>query len=217
MRMKIKVGLVDDHQLFLKSLSLMLQTLNDFDVVVEAINGQDLQRKLENKKEVPDLMLIDVNMPVMDGVATTAWLQEHHPSVKVIALSMNDTDNTIIKMFKAGCCAYLLKDVHPAVLEKALHQVHQKGYYNTDAAQLNPWRLFRKHSDKDNEPPNLTPKEKEFLKHVCSEDTYKSIAAKMLVSERTVDGYRESLFQKFGVQSRVGLCLEALRKEFVSL
>ncbi|HVF82051.1 MAG TPA: response regulator transcription factor, partial [Flavisolibacter sp.] len=178
-------------------------------------NGQDLQRKLEGKKELPDLMLIDVNMPVMDGIATTGWLTEHHPSIRLIALSMNDKDNAIIKMFKAGCCAYLLKDVHPVVLEKALHEVYEKGYYNSDAAQLNHSRFFRR-SDKD-DPPNLTPKEQEFLKWVCSELTYKQIAAEMHLSERTVDGYREALFHKFGVQSRVGLCLEALRKEFVSL
>ena len=214
--MKIKVGLVDDHQLFLKSLSLMLETLKDFEVVVEALNGQDLQRKLNLKKELPDIMLIDVNMPVVDGVETTEWLQENHPAIKLIALSMNDKDNSIIKMFKAGCCAYLLKDVHPVVLEKALNEVYTNGYYNTDAIQFSPGRLFGKSSDK-NEPPNLTPKEKEFLKYVCSEDTYKNIASKMHVSERTVDGYRESLFHKFSVQSRVGLCLEALRKEFVSL
>ncbi|MDB5206700.1 MAG: response regulator transcription factor [Flavisolibacter sp.] len=213
--MKIKVGLVDDHQLFLKSLSLMLETLQNFEVVVEALNGQDLQRKLEGKNELPDLMLVDVNMPLMDGIETTAWLTEHHPSIKIIALSMNDKDTAIIKMFKAGCCAYLLKDVHPSVLEKALHEVYKKGYYNSDAIQLNPGH-FLKNPNKDS-PPTLTPKEQHFLKYVCSELTYKQIAGEMQLSERTVDGYRESLFQKFGVQSRVGLCLEALRKEFVSL
>src|SRR5215218_2286578 len=103
MYMKIKIGLLDDHQLFLKSLSLMLETLGDFEVVVEALNGLDLQRKLGGNKELPDLMLIDVNMPVMDGISTTAWLTDHHPSIKLIALSMNDKDNAIIKMFKAGC------------------------------------------------------------------------------------------------------------------
>lgn len=211
--MKIKVGLVDDHQLFLKSLSLMLETLNDFEVVVEALNGQDLQQKLAAKGVLPDLMLIDVNMPVMDGIKTTMWLQETYPAVKPIALSMNDKDGAIIKMFKAGCCAYLLKDVHPTVLEKALHEVYTKGYYNADAVQFNPGRLLSR-MEKE---VVLSPKEAQFLPLACSEMTYKQIAAEMNVTERTVDGYRESLFQKFGVQSRVGLCLEALRKEFVSL
>lgn len=210
--MKIKIGLVDDHQLFLKSLSLMLETLRDFEVVIEALNGQDLQRKFELKEEKPDLILVDVNMPVMDGPETAAWLQEHYPAIKLIALSMNDKENSIIKMFKAGCCAYLLKDVHPSVLEKALHEVYTNGYYNADVVQWNLGRLFAK-----DKKIVLTPKEKEFLQLACSEMTYKQIAAQIGVSERTVDGYREALFQKFGVQSRVGLCLEALRKEFVSL
>jgi DNA-binding NarL/FixJ family response regulator len=213
LHMKIKVGLVDDHQLFLKSLSLMLETLKDFEVVLEALNGKDLQQKLAQKKALPDLMLLDVNMPVMDGIETTAWLQEHHPGIKLIALSMNDKDGAIIKMFKAGCCAYLLKDVHPTVLEKALHEVYTKGYYNADAAQFNPGRLLHK-AEKE---LLLTPKEQQFLKLACTEMTYKMVASEMGVTERTVDGYREALFQKFGVQSRVGLCLEALRKEFVSL
>jgi DNA-binding NarL/FixJ family response regulator len=212
--MKIKVGLVDDHQLFLKSLSLMLETLQDFEVVVEALHGQDLQRKLNNIKELPEIMLIDVNMPVMDGIATAAWLQEKYPIIKLVALSMNDMDNAIIKMFKAGCCAYLLKDVHPAVLEKALHEVHTNGYYNGDTSVSNPRRLFRAEKEAQ---LSLTPKEQEFLKLACSDLTYKQIAAEMHVSERTVDGYREALFQKFGVQSRVGLCLEAIRRGYVDL
>lgn len=213
--MKIKVGLVDDHQLFIKAVALMLETLQDFEVIVEALNGQDLQRKLTGSKLSPDIMLIDVNMPVMDGVETSRWLQENHPSIKLIALSMNDKDGAIIKMFKAGCCAYLLKDVHPAVLEKALHQVHEYGYYNADAIQFSPWRLLGKSNQETQ--ITITPKEQLFLKLSCSDLTYKEIARDMHVSERTVDGYRDSLFQKFGVQSRVGLVLEALRKDFVTL
>lgn len=213
--MKIRIGLVDDHQLFLKSLSLMLETLQGFEVVLEAMNGQDLQHKLPQAKQTPDLILLDVNMPIMDGIATTAWLQENYPDIRLVALTMNDKDNSIIQMFRAGCCSYLLKDVHPVELEKALHQVHTKGYYNADAAQFNPGRLLHKAS-KENDI-NITPKEQIFLQLACSEMTYKQIASEMQVSERTVDGYRESLFQKFGVQSRVGLCLEALRKELVRL
>lgn len=180
---------------------------------MEALNGQDLQQKLEGKKALPDLMLLDVNMPVMDGVETAAWLQKTHPGVKLVALSMNDKDGSIIRMFRAGCCAYLLKDVHPSVLEKALHEVYTKGYYNADAAQFNPGRLLNR-AEKE---IILTPKEGQFLKLACTEMTYKQIAGEMGVTERTVDGYREALFHKFGVQSRVGLCLYAIRKEFVSL
>jgi DNA-binding NarL/FixJ family response regulator len=213
--MKTTIGLVDDHQLFLKSLRLMLESFKVYDVVVEALNGEDLKQKLKNSNAVPDVMLIDVNMPVMDGIATSKWLTEQHPAMKLIALSMNDTDTAIIDMIKAGCCAYLLKDTHPNELEKALQEVVAKGYYNADASNIN----FRRLLLKSNEPPTivLTEKEKQFLSFACSELTYKQVAAEMNLSERTIDGYREALFQKFHVQSRVGLCLEALRKGFAKL
>jgi DNA-binding NarL/FixJ family response regulator len=210
---KIKIGLVDDHQLFLKSLSLMLETLN-FQVVLEALNGKDLQERINTKKEVPDIMVIDVNMPVMDGIETASWLQNNHPSIKLVALSMNGKENAIIKMFKAGCCAYLLKDTHPTVLEKAMHEVYTNGYYNADL-KINFKDLLRKADE--NFQLNITANELQFLKLASSDLTYKQIAFEMKKSERTVDGYRESLFEKFQVQSRVGLCLEALRRELISL
>jgi DNA-binding NarL/FixJ family response regulator len=213
--MKTIIGLVDDHQLFLKSLHLMLESFGVYEVSVEALNGEDLQQKLKTTKQIPDVMLIDVNMPVMDGIATAKWLTQHYPAIKLVALSMNDADTAIIEMIKAGCCAYLLKDTHPNELEKALHEVVTKGYYNADASNIN----FRRLLLKSNETPAivLTEKEKQFLSYACSELTYKQVAAEMNLSERTIDGYREALFAKFSVQSRVGLCLEALRKGFVKL
>ncbi|WP_143307208.1 response regulator transcription factor [Chitinophaga vietnamensis] len=213
--MKITIGLVDDHQLFLKSLGMMLESFQVYEVAVEALNGKDLQHKLATANSKPSLMLIDVNMPVMDGIETARWLTTHHPEIKLVALSMNDSDQAIIKMIQAGCCAYLLKDTHPNELEKALHEIHTKGYYNADASNINFRRLLQK-ADELKEI-KLSAKELQFLKLACSELTYKEIAANMKLSERTIDGYRESLFEKFHVQSRVGLCLEALRKEFVSL
>jgi len=213
--MKTLIGLVDDHQLFLKSLSLMLESFQHYEVVVEALNGKDLQEKLAHKDKIPDMMLIDVNMPVMDGIETTKWLSSTYPAMQLIALSMNDKDKAIINMFRAGCCAYMLKDTHPTELEKALQEVKTKGYYNADAGNVNFRRLLMKADEKPE--ITLTAKELQFLKFACSEFTYKQIADKMSLSERTIDGYRESLFQKFHVQSRVGLCLEALRKEFVTL
>jgi DNA-binding NarL/FixJ family response regulator len=213
--MRITIGLVDDHQLFLKSLTSLLQSFDKYEVVLEALNGKDMQDKLRLLETPPDLMLIDMNMPVMNGVDTANWLSEHYPVIKLIALSMNDSDTAIINMLRAGCCAYLLKDSHPTELEKALDGVQELGYYQSDNRNVNYGRLIMKaNREKD---LKLTARELEFIQHACSEMTYKEIANKMSVSERTVDGYRETLFQKLNVQSRVGLCMEALRREFVKL
>lgn len=211
--MKIPIGIVDDHQLFLKSLSLMLKSFEVYDVVVEALNGKELQEKILQGNIAPSIMLIDVNMPVMNGIETAKWLNANYPQIKLVALSMNDNDTVIIDMIKAGCCAYLLKETHPDELEKALLEIHTKGYYNADASNIN----FRRLLQSEKEAVQITDKEKLFLQHACSDMTYKEIAALMFLSERTIDGYRETLFGKLKVQSRVGLAMEAIRKGLVAL
>jgi DNA-binding NarL/FixJ family response regulator len=211
--MKISVGIVDDHQLFLKSLSLMLKSFNIYQVVVEALNGKELQEKLPKCNTLPSILLLDVNMPEMNGIETAKWVNKNYPEIKLVALSMNDNDSTIIEMIKAGCCAYLLKETHPDELEKALQEIHQKGYYNADISNVN----FRRLLQSEKEAVHLNEKEKIFLQHACTDMTYKQIAALMFLSERTIDGYRETLFGKFKVQSRVGLAMEAIRRGIVSL
>lgn len=213
--MKIKTGIVDDHQLFSKSLALMLQSFDNYDVVIEASNGKDLQEKMNNLEvlNLPEIILIDVNMPIMDGIETATWVNEKYPSIKLVALSQNDSDKTIIAMIKAGCCAYLLKDTHPNELEKALQEIYTSGFYNADASNINFRRLLQYEKDS----LKITDREKIFLQLACSDKTYKQIAAEMHLSERTIDGYRESLFQKLNVQSRVVMALEAIRRELVAL
>src|SRR4249919_1742685 len=142
-KMNITLGIADDHQLFLKSLSLLISSLEDFTIIIEAMNGKDLIEKLEIKKKEPDIILLDVNMPVMDGRQTAEYLSTKYPAIKLVALSMKDDDATIISMIKAGCCAYLLKDIHPEDLNKALHEIHKKGYYNSDASNINYRRLLQ--------------------------------------------------------------------------
>lgn len=213
--MKISIGIVDDHQLFLRSLGLMLSGFDNYTVTLEASSGSDLQQKMKIAAVPPQIILIDVNMPGMDGVETASWLHKNYPTVKLVALSVNNSDKAIISMIRAGCCAYLLKDIHPNELEKALDEINSKGFYNADAGNINYRRLLM-HEDK-NDPLFISDKEKQFLQFACSEMTYKQIADLMSVAERTVDGYRDSLFLKLGVHSRVGLVLEAIKRELVIL
>jgi DNA-binding NarL/FixJ family response regulator len=128
---------------------------------------------------------------------------------------MKDDDRSIISMLQAGCCAYLLKDIDTGELEKALEEVYTKGYYNSDIVNINYRRLIL--AANENVSPTLSEREKVFLQLACSDLTYKQIAAEMHLSERTIDGYREALFEKFKVQSRVGMVLEALRRKIVHL
>ncbi|TFF37263.1 response regulator transcription factor [Mucilaginibacter psychrotolerans] len=211
--MKIKIGIADDQQLFLRSLSNLISSFNDFEVVVEALNGQELLKNLAALSTLPDIILIDVQMPVMDGPTTVREITLKHPELATVALSMKEDDHSVLSMLRAGCSAYLLKDVHPRELERALIEVRNTGYYNSDISGVNYRRLLRR---QENDEIKLTEREKTFLKLACSDFTYKEIASKMFLSEKTIDGYRESLFQKLNVKSRTGMALEAIRQNLVA-
>lgn len=212
--MKIRIGLVDDHQLFRKSVSLMLQSLG-FDVVVDASHGRELQEKFTKLATVPDIMLIDVEMPVMNGVDTARWLKQTHPSVRLVALSMNDKEHVIMSMIRVGCCSYLLKDTAPDILEFALREVYHKNYYNSEINNSNLGKLVIENQNEF--ATTYTDKELEFLHLACTDLTYKQIGTKMKISERTVDGLREALFTKLQVVSRTGMVMEGMRKGLIQL
>lgn len=213
--MKIKIGLVDDHQLFRKSLILLLASLPDFEVVMDANNGLDLQGKFKKGQPVPDIMLIDVEMPEMNGHETARWLHASYPTIRLVALSMNDKEQTIIDMIKAGCCSYLLKDTKPVELEHALKEVYSKSYYNSDLNKTSLAILMQ--SSHSGMAIQVGEREREFLQLASQDITYKQIALRMNLSERTIDGYRESLFAKFHVQSRTGMVMEAIRRGLVKV
>jgi len=210
--MKITIGIADDQQLFLRSLSSLISSFDDFEVIIEALNGEELLKYIEVLKTLPDIILIDVQMPVMDGPAVVAKIAANYPSIKTVALSMKEDDHSILRMLRAGCSAYLLKDLHPKELEKALLEVRETGYYNSDTFSVHYRRLLRK---QDNDEIKLTDREKAFLRLACSDFTYKEIASKMFLSEKTIDGYREALFLKLNVKSRTGMALEAIRQNLV--
>lgn len=211
------VALVDDHTMFRKGLAVLIDLFPKYRVLMDVANGREFIDQL-NPDLLPDIVLLDIHMPVMDGYATAAWLRAHHPKIHVLALSTMDSDSTIIKMIHQGARGYILKDADPKELQVAFEEILAKGYYYNEILTRKVIQsIHQGGSDSASAFPKLTDREMEFLKHACSEKNYQQIAAEMFVSERTVDGYRESLFKKFSVTNRVGLVLYAIRNELVQL
>lgn len=210
--MKHSIIIVDDHLLIAKALRGIIDNFPDFEVIHECENGVELQNYMAQHAE-PSLVLLDISMPVMDGFATAAWLKECHPEVKVMALSMQDDEESVIKMITHGAKGYLLKNTHPSELEQALLRLMNHGFYYPDWAAS---KVFANLSAPKTTTPEvqLTPREKEFLNYTVTEMNYKEIADKMCCSPRTVESYRDSLFEKLELKSRVGLAVYALKNGY---
>ncbi|WP_431211779.1 response regulator [Puia sp. P3] len=205
-----KIAIVDDHTMFRRGLCSLINLFPGYTVVLDAANGNDFIRQL-NPDMLPDILLLDIAMPEMDGFALATWLKNNHPSVKVLALSTMDSDIAIIRMIKAGARGYLLKDAEPSELRRAFDDVMSPGYYYNDLVS----RKLLLSSGAEVPADRLTDREQTFLKLACSEKTYYEIAKEMFVSERTVDGYRDALFKKLQVTSRVGLVLYAVKNGLI--
>ena len=216
--MERKAVLVDDHALLRNGLAGLVRELG-YDVLFEADNGKEFIEKLK-KDNLPDIVLLDINMPQMDGYDTAAWIKRNHPEIRILALSMYDDENAIIRMLKNGAGGYILKDTEPAELKKAMDAVCNKGFYY---AEMVTGRLIHTiHSMQEENSPakavsGLNERELEFLKLAATELTYKEIAEQMHLSPRTIDGYRDDLFEKLNIRSRVGLVLFAIKNGIVRL
>lgn len=215
--MQKKVVLVDDHSLLRNGLASLIKDLG-YIVLYESDNGKEFISKLDNNN-LPDIVLLDINMPEMDGYETALWLKRNKPDVKVIALSMYDDEMAIMKMLKNGARGYILKDSEPGELRSALEAVCNKGYYYSE---LVTGKLIHSINKLDDEAANgniakLSEREIEFLKLACSELTYKEIASQMNVSPRTVDGYRDALFEKLEIKTRTGLAIYAIKNGLIKL
>lgn len=216
MKEKIKVALADDHILLRNGLAGLVKSFDDYTVLFEADNGQHLAEQIA-EKGIPDLVLLDINMPIRDGFETARWLRDNHPEVRVMALSMLDNEQSIIRMLRQGAKGYILKDMHPREFKTALDTVMQKGFYYSEMVTgklINAVNNLDA-SDEVTSLVKLTEKEIEFLKLACTEMTYKEIADKMNLSPRTIDGYRDALFEKLKVRTRVGLVMYAIKNDIV--
>lgn len=212
-----QIALVDDHVLLRSGLASLISSFDGFDVVLEADHGKDFISQVEHKPK-PDIVLLDISMPEMNGYETADWIREHLPLTKVIVLSMMESDLAIIRMLRCGARGYILKDSKPEKFRQALSIVRDEGFYTNELVSSSMWHYMGKESRSDRrEHPGLTEKEMQFLKLASTEKTYKQIADEMCVSPRTVDSYRDALFEKLHIQSRVGLVLYAVRQGIIKV
>lgn len=214
---KKTVVIVDDHVLVANAIGSLIAVMPNYEVIHVAENGMDLIEWLGNRKKDPDIILLDINMPKLNGYETAEWVKANRPDIAIIALTMINDEKSIIKMIRAGASGYLLKDIHPVELEKALDLVLEKGYYYTDSVANKLVKSITTDENTKTEQVKLTEKEILFLKYSCTELTYKEIAHSMKLSTRTVEGYRDHLFLKLNIKSRVGLVLYAIRNNFFQL
>jgi len=208
---KIRVAIVDDHTLLRNALAKLIDSFEGYRAYFQAENGADMKDKLK-RKLIPDIILLDVNMPGMNGFETAEWLFNNYPQIKVVALSMFSDEATIIRMLKLGAKGYIMKTAEPEELHTALNSVMEKNFYLSEYITGKIVGGLNKNLEQPDDNVNLTDKEVEFLRFACSELSYKEIAEKMYVSTRRVEDYRNSLFDKLKVRSRVGLVMYAIKK-----
>lgn len=213
---RISVALVDDHTLFRKGIVELINGFSGFYVCFEADHGKHLLEKIQ-QVQVPDIVLLDISMPVMDGYETAEWLKNHFPKIKILALSMNDDELSIINMLKSGAKGYILKDAEPKELQAALVQLSNNGFYHSVFVSQVLINNIHNETKLKESKVNLNDRELEFMQYIATELTYREIADKMCLSPRTIDGYRESLFEKLQVKNRVGLVIYAIKNGIIDI
>lgn len=211
------IALADDHLLIRNALVELINRFPGFKVIFDTSNGKEFIDGIQTFGP-PDIALIDINMPVMDGFETTEYLARQFPEIKCVALSVEDNEESIIKMLRLGAKGYLLKDTDTSQFILALSEIRDKGYYHSDLVSNTLLKSLHKPAEVKNKiQSQFQAREEEFIKLACTEMTYKEIADQMCLSPRTIDGYRESLFLKLEVKSRVGLVLFAIKNNLVNI
>jgi len=208
----IKVAMADDHLLLRNALASLIDSFGDCKVIYHTSTGKDLIEKM-SVGPLPDVAVLDLNMPDMDGFETAEWMQKNLPQVNVLMLTMYDSELSLIRLLQIGVKGFLKKDIHPDELKFAIHSVIQSGYYYSNHTTGKLVNLFRNKIDSFNKVQKamLSDDEVQFLRMACSDLTYKEIAQKMQLNPRSVDTLRDQLFVKLDVKSRVGLVMIAVR------
>ena len=213
----IKVALADDHILLRNALAALIDSFDDCRVINQSGNGKELISAISGGV-VPDVVILDLNMPEMDGFETAALLSKKFPNVHVLMLTMYDSELSLIRLLQSGVKGFLKKDIHPSELKFAIQTVVKSGYYYSNHTTGKLVSLFRNNAEGSLRLQNamLSEQEISFLKLACSDLTYKEIAQKMGLNPRSIDTLRDHLFIKLDVKSRVGLAMVAIRNGVVT-
>ena len=211
--MKKSIVIVYDHVLITNALSSIISNFHSFEVLYACENGKDLQDKFETNT-IPDIILLDISMPIMDRFETAKWLKETHLNILIMALSMQDDEQSLIKMIKNDTKGYMLKNVHPTELENALLKLVSNGHYFPEWAASKVFTSIGDDSIDAESKIILSDREKEFLKYTVIEMNYREISEKMFCSPRTIENYRDSLFEKLELKTRIGLTVYAIKNGF---
>lgn len=218
--MILNLDLVDDHHIVREGISTLLSSQPGYEVIHKAANGKEYLEQLKDQ-QIPDIAIIDLQMPVMNGYETMAALKEAYPSIKVLALTVDPSEDAMVRALKAGARGFIRKNAPPSLLRKALESIALTGYFFNDETQQlytsNPTLKTQFEKQRDEILSRITEREKEFLRLICDdrELTYDQVAAEMGITRRTVDYYRTELFEKFNIKSKTGLVLFAIKNKLV--
>ena len=213
---KIKLALCDDHTLFRVGMASILGQIHDFELILEAANGQELIDRIPRK--MPDVVLLDLQMPVMDGTATADYLRENHPLIKIVVVTMHDEDRMVLHLLEKGVSGYLLKDAEADEVEKAIRKVMDEGVYLNEFVSkamlrkmTNKTRVDKPASPLYNSKIILSEREKEVLMLICESLSTNEISEKIFLSPRTVEGHRLRILEKTGTKNTAGMVAYAFK------
>lgn len=208
----VKIALADDHALLRSALATLIENFDECMVVNQSGNGQELIDAMANGL-VPDVVILDLNMPKVDGLETAKWIQKNRPGINILMLTMYDSELSLIRLLQAGVKGFLKKDISPSELKSAILSVMETGFYYSNNTTGKLVSLFRNNKEGNMNLQNIILTEQEiiFLKLACSDMTYKEIAQRMGYNPRSIDTLRDHLFAKLDVKSRVGLVMVAIK------
>ena len=214
--MEIKVAIADDHKIFRKGVIFSLSEYPRLEFAGEVDNGEELLHLIPDTPI--DIVLMDLKMPVMDGIEATRYIHEHYPRIRVLVLSMYDDEKFVVHLMESGAAGYLLKNAEQSEIKLAIESAYENGYYFTDfvnRAMLKKIVTRKQFKPTFNEQIHLTDRESEVLRLICEEHTAPEIAKIVYLSTRTVEGIRTRLIEKIGVKNTAGLVMYAVRNGLI--